>query len=183
MTITSKLEEPTYQLQVKEQEFQVFSGHSLLFNMPAKCYKSPTHKRRPKCKRIANGMCTLCQQALVAYSQARKAVMIERKAKNPQSAAKSHDKKIQKFSDNIAEHIALKEEKREQQSLLDQLDKEKKELREFIRMKTQERESRKEIIAYDLAKDLVKCPKETLQQLHHDIAKSIDPIASFNSTY
>ena len=95
--------------------------------------------------------------------------MVERKAKNRKSAAKSHDKKIQKFSDIIGslfpcktaimfkrektknlkssaklcdktiqklskiivQHIALKEEKREQQSPLDQLDK-KKNIIEFI---------------------------------------------------
>ena len=46
----------------------------------------------------------------------------ERKTKNLKSSAKLCDKTIQKLSKIIAQHIALKEEKREQQSLLDQLD-------------------------------------------------------------
>ena len=128
-------------------------------------------------------MCTLCQEALVAYSQARKIIMIERKAKNRKSAAKSRQKRIKKISDTVVEHIALVKEQKEQQLFLDQLNEDKQKLREFIRMKIHERDSRREIIAYDLAEDLVKCPKETLSQLHHDIAKSIDPITSFDSTY
>ena len=43
----------------KNKNFKFLSGHSILFNMPAKCYKSPTHKRKPKCKQAADGMCTL----------------------------------------------------------------------------------------------------------------------------
>ena len=54
---------------------------------------------------------------------------------------------------------------------------------EFIKMKTQERDSRKEIVAYDLAEDLIKCPEKTLNQLLQNIANSINPITFFNSIY
>ena len=81
------------------------------------------------------------------------------------------------------EHNALVEKQKAQQLFLDQLNQDKKKLMEFIRMKTQERDSKRQIVAYDWAEDLIKCPEEILNQLHQNIANSTNPITFFNSTY
>ena len=75
------------------------------------------------------------------------------------------------------------EKQKAQQLFLDQLNQDKKKLMEFIRMKTQERDSKRQIVAYDWAEDLIKCPEEILNQLHQNIANSTNPITFFNSTY
>ena len=77
----------------------------------------------------------------------------------------------------------LVEKQKAQQWFLDQLNQDKKKLMEFIKMKTQERDSKRQIIAYDWAEDLIKCPEEILNQLHQNIANSTNPITLFNSNY
>ena len=76
---------------------------------------------------------------LVAYSHAKTAVMVKREKQRTSNLLQSYvTRRFKNYLKIIVQHIALKEEKREQQSLLDQLDthtkkkKKKKDIIEFI---------------------------------------------------
>ena len=56
-------------------------------------------------------------------------------------------------------------------------------LRQLIKKKIHERNSRREVISQELAKELVKCPKDSLNHLQNEVAASINPGTPLNSAY
>ena len=64
--------------------------------------------------------------------------------------------------------------KKDQESYLSQLAQNEMQLRQLIKKKIHERNSRREVIAHELAKELMKCPKDILNHLQHEIAASIN---------
>ena len=127
--------------------------------------------------------CTTCKSALVAYFKAKETARMRTKKKNREAAAKSRRKRKEKFAKIVAEHAALIRKQKNQESYLNQLAKDKMQLRQLIKKKTHERNSRREVIAHELAKELVKCPKDVLNHLQHEIAASINPNTPPNNTH
>ena len=150
--------------------------------MSPKCYNSLNQKKKPKCE-VSDEGCTTCKQALVAYFKAKEVAKKKRKKNNRKSAAKSRQKKKEKSSNIRAEHTALIRQQKDQESYLNQLAQDKIQLWQLIKKKIHERNSRREVIAHELAKELVKCPKDILNHLQHEIAASINPNTPPNNTH
>ena len=122
-----------------------------------------------------NEGCTTCKEALVAYFKAKEIAKMKRKKNNRKSAAKSRQKKKEKSANIVAEHTALIQQQKDQESYFYQLARDKMQLRQLIKKKMHERNSRREVMAQELAKELVKCPKDNLNYLQEEIAASINP--------
>ena len=150
--------------------------------MSPKCYNSLNHKKKPRCE-VSDEGCTSCKEALVAYFQAKEIAKMKRKKNNRKSAAKSRKKRMEKFANIVAEHRGLVQQQKDQESFLNQLAQDKMRIRQLIKKKIQERNSRRTVIAHELAKELVKCPKDVLNHLQHQIAASMDPNNPLNSTH
>ena len=95
-----------------------------------------------------NEGCTTCKKALVAYLKAREIAGIKRKKNNRQSAARSRQKRKEKSANIVAEHTALIRQEKDQESYLNQLAQDKMQLRQRIKKKIHERNSRREVIAH-----------------------------------
>ena len=91
-----------------------------------------------------------------------------------------HTKKFAKIE---AEHEALTRQQKSQEAFLNQLAQDKFQLWQLIKKKTHERNSRREMMAHNLAKELVKCPKDILNHLEQEIATSITTDTHPNNTY
>ena len=150
--------------------------------MSPKCYNSPNNKKKPRCK-VSNEGCTTCKKALVAYFKAREIAGIKRKKNNRKSAARSRQKRKVKSANIVAEHAALIQQQEGQKSYFYQLARDIMQLRQLIKKKIHERNSRREVISQELAKELVKCPKDSLNHLQNEIAASINPGTPLNSAY
>ena len=150
--------------------------------MSPKCYNSLNQKKKPKCE-VSDEGCTTCKQALVAYFKAKEVAKKKRKKNNRKSAAKSRQKKKEKSSNIRAEHTALIRQQKDQESYLNQLAQDKIQLWQLIKKKIHERNSRREVVAHELAKELVKCPKDNLNHLQHEIAASINFHTLPNNTH
>ena len=122
-----------------------------------------------------NEGCTTCKKALVAYFKAREIAGMKRKKNNRKSAARSRQKRKEKSANIVAEHTALIQQQKDQESYFYQLARDKMQLRQLIKKKMHERNSRREVMAQELAKELVKCPKDNLNYLQEEIAASINP--------
>ena len=119
----------------------------------------------------------------MAYFKAREIAKVKRKENNRKSAAKSRQKKKEKSANIVAEHTALIQQQKDQESYFYQLARDKMQLRQLIKKKMHERNSRREVMAQELAKELVKCPKDSLNHLQNEIAASINPGTPLNSTH
>ena len=122
-----------------------------------------------------NEGCITCKKALVAYFKAREIAGMKRKKNNRKSAARSRQKRKEKSANIVAEHTALIQQQKDQESYFYQLARDKMQLRQLIKKKMHERNSRREVMAQELAKELVKCPKDNLNYLQEEIAASINP--------
>ena len=149
--------------------------------MSPKCYISLNHKKTPRCE-VSDDGCTTCKKALVAYLKAKETVRMRRKKKNRESAARSRRRKEEKYAKIVKEHTALVQQKKNQESYLNQLTQNKLQLRQLIKKKTHERNSRREVIAHKLAKELVKCPKDILNHLQYELTASINTNTLPNNT-
>ena len=127
--------------------------------------------------------CTTCKIALVAYFKAKEAARRKTKKKNREAAARSRQKRKEKFAKIEAEHEALTRQQKNQEAFLNQLAQDKFQLWQLIKKKTHERNSRREVMAHNLAKELVKCPKDILNHLEQEIATSITTDTHPNNTY
>ena len=85
----------------------------------SKCYQSPSGSRPPKCNTSQSGLCLSCQDARAIYDQISAAKQAERRQKNRNSARLSRMKRDEKFSDLLADNIALEAE---YQGLVNELD-------------------------------------------------------------
>ena len=141
--------------------------------MSPKCYNSLNHEKKPKCE-VSDDGCAICKKALVAYLKAKETARMRRKKKNRESAARSRKRRKEKSAKIVEEHTALIQQKKDQESYLSQLTQNKMQLRQLIKKKIHERNSRREVIAHELAKELMKCPKDILNHLQHEIAASIN---------
>ena len=150
--------------------------------MSSKCYSSPNHKKKPKCE-VNNDRCTTCKVALVAYLKAKETATMRRKKKNRESAARSRRRRKEKDAKIVEEHKALIQQKQDQESYLSQLTQNKIQLRQLIKKKTHERNSRREVIAHELAKELMECPKDILNHLQYEIATSMNFHTLPNNTH
>ena len=150
--------------------------------MSPKCYNSPNNKKKPRCK-VNNEGCTTCKKALVAYFKAREIAGMKRKKNNRKSAARSRQKRKEKSANIVAEHTALIQQQKDQESYFYQLARDKMQLRQLIKKKMHERNSRREVMAQELAKELVKCPKDNLNHLQDEIAASINPGTPIYNTH
>ena len=150
--------------------------------MSPKCYNSPNQKKKPKCK-VSDDGCTTCKEALVAYLKAKETARMRRKKKNRESAARSRKRRKEKSVKIVEEHAALIQRKKNQESYLDQLAQNKLQLRQLIKKKIHERNSRREVLAHGLAKELMECPKNILNHLQHEIAASINFHTLPNNTH
>ena len=90
---------------------------------------------------------------------------------------------MEKFSNIVAEHTALIQQQKDQESYFYQLARDKMQLRQLIKKKMHERNSRREVMAQELAKELVKCPKDNLNHLQDEIAASINPGTPIYNTH
>ena len=88
-----------------------------------------------------------------------------------------------KSANIVAEHAALIQQQKGQKSYFDQLARDIMQLRQLIKKKIHERNSRREVISQELAKELVKCPKDSLNHLQNEVAASINPGTPLNSAY
>ena len=111
----------------------------------------------------------------MAYFKAREIAKVKRKENNRKSAARSRQKRKEKSANIVAEHTALIQQQKDQESYFYQLARDKMQLRQLIKKKMHERNSRTEVMAQELAKELVKCPKDNLNHLQDEIAASINP--------
>ena len=127
--------------------------------------------------------CNTCKEALVAYLKAKETARMRRKKKNRESAARSRKRRKEKSAKIVEEHAALIQRKKNQESYLNQLAQDKIQLWQLIKKKIHERNSRREVVAHELAKELVKCPKDSLNHLQNEIAASINSGTPFNSTH
>ena len=150
--------------------------------MSPKCHSSINNKKKPKCE-VNDEECTTCKEASVAYFKAREIAKVKRKENNRKSAAKSRQKKKEKSANIVAEHTALIQQQKGQESYFNQLAQDNMHLRRLIKKKMHERNSRREVMAQELAKELVKCPKDSLNHLQNEIAASINPGTPLNSTH
>ena len=150
--------------------------------MSPKCYNSPNHKKKPKCEVNDDG-CTTCKEALVAYLKAKETARMRRKKKNRESAARSRRRRKEKDAKIVEEHTALIQQKKDQESYLSQLTQNKMQLRQLIKKKIHERNSRREVIAHELAKELMECPKDILNHLQYEIAASMNFHTLPNNTH
>ena len=150
--------------------------------MSPRCYNSPNQKKKPKCK-VSDDGCNTCKEALVAYLKAKETARMRRKKKNRESAARSRKRRKEKSAKIVEEHAALIQRKKNQESYLNQLAQDKIQLWQLIKKKIHERNSRREVVAHELAKELVKCPKDSLNHLQNEIAASINSGTPFNSTH
>ena len=130
-----------------------------------------------------NEGCTTCKEALVAYFKAKEIAKMKRKKNNRKSAAKSRQKRKEKSANIVAEHTALIQQQKDQESYFNQLAQDKMQLRQLIKKKMHERNSRREVMAQELAKELVKCPKDNLNHLQDEIAASINPGTPIYNTH
>ena len=80
-------------------------------------------------------------------------------------------------------NIDIKMMKKDQESYFNQLAQDKMQHRQLIKKKMHERNSRREVMAQELAKELVKCPKDSLNHLQNEVAASINSGTPFNSTH
>jgi hypothetical protein len=71
------------------------------------CYQSPSGSRPPKCHQSPTDLCALCRSAMTHYNQVRAAKQASRRRKNRDAAKLSTMKKDEKFSDLLADNIAL----------------------------------------------------------------------------
>ena len=76
----------------------------------SECYQSTSGSRPPKCRKSQSGLCTSCQDAKVIYDQISDAKRAERRQKNRNSARLSRMKRDERFSDLLADNIALEAE-------------------------------------------------------------------------
>ena len=150
--------------------------------MSPKCYNSLNHEKKPKCE-VSDDGCAICKKALVAYLKAKETARMRRKKKNRESAARSRRRKKEKYAKIMKEHIALTQRKQNQESYLNQLAQNKMQLWQLIKKKTHERNSRRELMAHELAKELMECPMDILNHLQHQIAASIIPNTLPNNTH
>ena len=118
----------------------------------------------------------------MAYFKAREIAKVKRKENNRKSAAKSRQKKKEKSANIVAEHTALIQQQKGQESYFNQLAQDNMQLRRLIKKKMHERNSRREVVAQELAKELVKCPKDNLNHLQEEIAASINPGTTIYNT-
>ena len=131
---------------------------------------------------MKNEGCTTCKKALVAYYEAKEIAGLKRKMNNRRSAARSRQKRKEKSANIVAEHTALIQQQKNQDLYFYQLTQDTMQLRQRIKKKMHERNSRREVMAQELAKELVKCPKDSLNYLQNEIAASINPVTPLNST-
>ena len=84
--------------------------YEILAMAKSKCYQSPSGSRPPKCNTSQNGLCLSCQDARAIYDQISAAKQAERRQKNRNSARLSRMKRDERFSDLLADNIALEAE-------------------------------------------------------------------------
>ena len=76
----------------------------------SKCYQSSSGSRPPKCNKSQSGLCLSCQDARAIYDQISAVKQAERRQKNRNSARLSRMKRDERFSDLLADNIALEAE-------------------------------------------------------------------------
>ena len=104
----------------------------------SKCYQSPSSARPPKCNKVPSGLCLSCQDAMATYNQLRVAKLAERRQKNRNSARLSRMKKEDKFSDLLADNIALEMEYEGLTNELDSINTAISAIKEEVSVKVQE---------------------------------------------
>ena len=72
-----------------------------------RCYQSSTNSRQPKCKFGQQTLCSSCCEAMVRYNQYKLVKKLQTRDRNRESAQLSKFRREEKFSDSLAENIAL----------------------------------------------------------------------------
>ena len=71
------------------------------------CYQSPTGSRPPKCHQPSASLCGTCYGAMVHYNQVSAVRQETRRRKNCESARLSRMRREDRFSDLMADNMAL----------------------------------------------------------------------------
>ena len=72
-----------------------------------KCYQSPSGSRPPKCRQSSASLCGSCFDAMAHYNQVGAIKQASRRQKNRESARLSRMKREDKYSDLLADNLAL----------------------------------------------------------------------------
>ena len=72
-----------------------------------RCYQSPTGERPPRCRQLSANLCGACSSALEHYNRVSAARQETRRRKNRESARLSRMRQEDRFSDLMAENVAL----------------------------------------------------------------------------
>ena len=71
------------------------------------CYRSAAGSRPPKCRLSADSLCGTCDEAMTHYNQVRAVRLAARRRKNRESAQLSRMRREDKYSDLMADNLAL----------------------------------------------------------------------------
>ena len=102
------------------------------------CYQSPTGSRPPKCRQPSASLCGACRDAMVHYNQVSAVIHETRRRKNCEYARVSRMRREDKFSDLMAENMALTLEYEGLVSELGEVNNANKAVSEAIDVKVQE---------------------------------------------
>ena len=103
-----------------------------------KCFQSSTGSRPPTCNQSFATLCESCCEAMAYYNQIKVIKQASRRQKNRNSARLSKMKKEEKFSDLVADNMALTMEYEELVKDLDKINTAKEAAKEEISAKIQE---------------------------------------------
>ena len=103
-----------------------------------KCSQSPTGSKPPKCNQSGATLCESCCKAMAYYNQVREIKRAARRQSNRNSARISRMKKEEKFSDLLADNMALTVECEELVNVLDDINAANEAVKEEIAAKVQE---------------------------------------------
>ena len=112
--------------------------YKILAMAKSKCYQSPSGSRPPKCNTSQGGLCLSCQDARAIYDQISAVKQAERRQKNRNSARLSRMKRDERFSDLLAENIALETEYEDLVNELDRINTAKSAINGAVTAKIQE---------------------------------------------
>ena len=101
------------------------------------CFHSPASARKPICRKIGEGWCHSCLEALAVYENVKALKKFNRRKKNRASAALSKWKKEERFSDMCAENVALNAQRDDLAHELGAIAKTNKDLADAIAVKLQ----------------------------------------------
>ena len=137
------------------------------------CYRSSDDSRRPTCRKLAAGLCSLCYQADLRYRARREEVLEVRRARNRASAARSRDNRDLRWDDLVAENFSLQQEEYEAAKALYDLEVEKRKLNAAIHGKVVERAWRLDCVANDVSRYILLNPEGTIMHLCHTFGSPV----------